>query len=311
MTIFKGNDTEKLKKRCDLSVISKNNPLGWMFAAPVIIGILLFTFVPVVTSLYCSFTENDFFNPIKWVGIDNYKKIFTTDADVVFASLWRTVKYTLLFLPGNLILSYLLAVYLNQKMKGVAFLRVLYYAPCIMPAIVGGMISQDIFNVEYGIINRLFETVGLPRSEFYNSETSAMPTMIISGWWGCSGGMILWLAQLKSIPPHLYEAAKIDGCGPVRSFFSITIPFSTPMIFYNLVTGLIGSLQTFSSVLLQTGSVGGPGDSLMFYNSYVYRVAFDRLHVGYAAALSWIMFFIVGALTLLMFKTSKWVQFSE
>lgn len=306
-----GTKDKSIKKKYDLSVISKNNPLGWLFAAPVIIGIFLFTFVPVVTSLYFSFTENDFFNPVVWVGLDNYERIFTTDFEIVFSSLWRTAKYTILSVPSGLILSYLLAVFLNQKIKGVGALRILYYMPCIMPAIVGSIISQDIFNVEYGIINRIFELIGLPKSEFYNNAKSAMPTLIMSGWWGCSGGMILWLAQLKAIPPHLYEAAKLDGCGPVKGFFYITVPFSTPMIFYNLVTGLIGGLQVFSNVLLLTGTVGGPDDALMFYNSYIYQVAFQRLNMGYAAALSWIMFFIVGLLTILMFKTSKWVQFAE
>ena len=289
----------------------KNNYKGWLFASPVILGILIFMLVPLVSSIYYSFTENDFFNPVVWVGTRNYKEIFTVDWPKTSKALGLTLTYTVIAVPMGLTLSYLLANLLNVKSQAAKTFRVLYYLPCIVPGIVGGLVWRDILQPDWGLMNRIFQGVGLPPSKFFSSSKSSLSTLIFISLFGMGGGMIMWLAQLKAIPPELYEAGKIDGAGSIRLFFVITIPLSTPMIFYNLVTGIIGSLQVFASILIITGSAGGADDSLMFYVGYIYRNAFERLNMGYAAALSWILFAIIAFLTFIMFKTSKWVQYAE
>lgn len=289
----------------------RNNYKGWLFTLPVTLGIALFTFIPIVSSLYYSFTENDFFNPVVWVGGANYVKMFTEDLASILLALKNTAIYTVISVPLSIVLSYLLAVFLNIKHKGIKVFRVLYYLPCVIPGIVSGLLWKDILNPNWGLANMLLESLGLPRSEFYNSASSAMPTMISLSFFGLGGGMIMWLAQLKAIPTELYESARVDGAGRVRQFFLITIPLSTPMIFYNLITGLIGSLQIFASVYIMTGSAGGSDDSLLFYVGIIYRNAFEKLNMGYAAAQSWLLFVIIGMLTFIMFRTSKWVQYAE
>jgi multiple sugar transport system permease protein len=289
----------------------KNNYKGWLFASPAILGVLIFVAFPMGSSLYYSFTKNDFFNPVQWIGLGNYRQIFSTDIKLVGKSLGTTFLYAGITVPLNLVLSYLLAVLLNVKSKGAKAFRVLYYLPCVIPAIVSGLIMRDVFNPNWGLMNRIFEGLGLPRSKFFHGEKSAMPTLIVTNLFGLGGGMIMWLAQLKSIPAELYESCHLDGGGRLRSFFAITVPMSTPMIFYNLVVSIISSIQIFASVMIITGQAGGTEDSLMFYVVFVYRTAFERLDMGYAAALSWILFAIIAALTFLMFRTSKWVNYAE
>lgn len=303
------NTSTKMGK---IKKIIKQDYIGWLCASPVILGLLIFTFWPLVSSFYYSLTKNDFFNPVEFIGFQNYIDIFTVDFEKTTQALGLTVLYAVVAVPFNLILSYLLAVFLNAKMKGVYVMRVLCYLPCVIPGVVGGLIWRDMLNPNYGIVNEIFAMFGLPRSEFFYGQDSAFPTLIFTSFFNLGGGMIMWLAQLKAIPPELYEAADIDGCNAFGAFFAITIPMSTPMIFYNLVTQVIGSLQIFSSIVIMTGvEGGGANDSLLFFVGLIYRSAFKELNMGYASALSWVLFVVIGLLSILMFKTSKWVNYAD
>lgn len=286
----------------------KNNYTGWLFIMPTVLGVLLFTLYPMVSSLVYSFFDYNIVSPPQNFGLQNYIKPFTTGWKEFSRSLQVTVVYSVVSIPLNMVLSFALALLLNKDVKGMRFFRLLYYLPVIIPGVVSGLLWRDIMQPNGGIMNALFEKVGLPASKFFMDKHTAMPTFIFTGLFGLGGGMILWIASLKNIDPGLYEAADLEGANCFVKLFKITLPMCSPVIFYNLITGVIGALQTFGGVYVITGGGGGPDNSLLFYVMNIYNQAFSsRFSMGYASALSWILFLIIGALTLIMFKTSKWV----
>ncbi len=288
----------------------KNNYTGWLFIMPTVLGILLFTLYPMLASLFYSFFDYNIVSPPQSFGLQNYIKPFTDGWPEFGKSLQVTFVFSLISIPLNMVLSFALALMLNQKAKGMRFFRLLYYLPVIIPGVVSGLLWKDIMQPSGGIMNALFELVGLPKSNFFLDKNTALPTLIFTGLFGLGGGMILWIAALKNISPDLYEAADIEGANPFVKLFAITIPMCSPVIFYNLITGVIGALQTFGGVYVLTGGGGGVDNSLLFYVMNIYNQAFSsRLAMGYASALSWILFFIIGILTFIMFKTSRWVYY--
>ena len=213
----------------------------------------------------------------------------------------------------SMILSFALAVLLNSKVKGIGIFRVCCYLPVIIPASIMGILWVDFFDVRFGLANEILVSLGLPKSQFFEAASSSMPALIFSSLWGLGGGMILWLASLKNVPQELYEASNIDGANAFTRMFSITIPMCTPIIFYNLVLNVIGSLQTFANVMTMTGGTGGVDQSLYFYAIKIYQTAFAgaSYEMGYACALAWFLFLIIAVLTAIAFKTSKWVYYDE
>ena len=212
-----------------------------------------------------------------------------------------------------MVLSFLLALLLNRNFKGIGVFRVLIYLPVVIPVTVSGIIWRNFTEVDFGLANAFLEALGLPRFTFFDAADTSMFSLIFFNLWGLGGGMILWLSALKNVPPALYEAAEIDGAGRGRRLISITIPMCTPMIFYNLIMNIIGSLQTFGSVYTLTGGSTGEENSLLFYLMKVYNDAFNfqGKTMGYACAESWVLFLIIAALTAVVFKTSKWVFYGE
>lgn len=291
----------------------KDNYAGWLFIMPTVLGILFFTVYPMLSSLYYSFFDYNIVSPPTNFGFQNYIRPFTTGWEDFGQSLKVTFVYSIVSIPLGLVLSFMLALFLNQKkIKGMRFFRLLYYLPVIIPAVVSSLLWKDILNEQTGLINSMLNAVGLPSFTFFNRAETSMPTLIFMGLFGLGGGMILWIASLKNIPDSLYEAADIEGAGYFSKLFKITIPMCTPVIFYNLITGVIGALQTFGGVFVLTGGGGGIDNSLLFYVMNVYNEAFSsRLAMGYASALSWILFLIIGILTVIMFRTSKWVFYGE
>lgn len=288
----------------------KRNYIGWLFIMPTVLGILFFTMYPMVASLVYSFFDYNVVDPPHNFGFQNYIRPFTDGWPEFSKSLQVTFVYSIVSIPLNMVLSFALALMLNQKAKGMRFFRLLYYLPVIIPGVVGGLLWRDIMQPNGGIMNAIFEAVGLPESKFFMDKTTAMPTLIFTGLFGLGGGMILWIASLKNISPALYEAADIEGANYFVKLFKITIPMCSPVIFYNLITGVIGALQTFGGVFVITGGGGGVDNSMLFYVMNIYNQAFSsRLAMGYASALSWILFIIIGILTFIMFKTSKWVYY--
>lgn len=290
----------------------KKTLIGLGFSLPVIVGILGFTILPMILSLIYSFCDYDVLTPMKFIGLGNYIKMFTPEPYGVWEgfsnSLRITFVYAIISVPMSLILSFLLAVFANRKLRGMAVYRVLFYIPVLIPAVVSALLWSDILDVDFGFINLLMHRFGKEGFTFLSLEDTALTTFILLSLFGIGGNIILWTAQLKNIPETMYEAASLETNNPMYKFLHITIPYSTPMIFYNLIMGIIGSLQVFGGAFLLSGVAPG---ALDFYVCYIYNQAFSRQSFGMACALSWVLFIIIGIITMLIFKKSGWVQYGE
>ena len=300
----------------------KKNLVSYSFLLPVIIGILVFTLYPIVMSAIYAFSDfNGAF--ITKFGFFNFRSIFSFEigdwGEAFFHSMKVTFLYELGSLAISLTLSYILALFLKSEIPGIRVIRVLCYLPCIIPGIAAGFIWTDAFAANVsdlsmnGLINTWIMNLGGKPLPFFSQGESSLPTLLFTGLWGLGGGMIMWLAAFGNISPDLYEAAKIDGAGYFSSLFRITLPMSTPILFYNAVTSMIGGLQIFGTY---ANYGAGVDDSLNFIVVRIYRIAFDSVSEpggtqGLACAMSWILFLIIGLLTLLMFKLGGWVQYGE
>ena len=278
---------------------------GYLFILPVILGILIFTLYPMVMSLYYSFTKYDLLSPPRWIGLENYQRLMSDDQ--FWESLGVTFHYALVAVPLGLLLSGLLSLLLNQPIRGMSFYRALFYIPVIVPAVAAAFLFSDLYNVDYGLANWVLRSIGLPEYTWISRPETALNSLIVINLWGIGGSTIIWIAGLRSIPQYLYEAAIVDGAGPLRKFWHITIPMLTPVIFFNLVLGVIQGLQTFTQVYVLTN--GGPGTSTLFIVLNIFKQAFLNFRMGYAAAIAWVLFAIILGCTALVFRTSGWVYY--
>jgi len=302
---------------------------GYLFISPWIIGFLIFTIGPMIASLYYSFTDYDIISPPKWNNFANYKKIFEGILPAVlkhdasqlgdplfWQSLKVTVSYAMMALPLGLVFGFLLAVLLNQKVPGVNVWRTIYFMPSVIAGVAVALLWGRIFNPRAGILNPIIEAIFHVKGPGWLSDPQwAIPALVIMGLWGVGGGMIVYLAGLQGVPTDLYDAAKVDGANLFQRFRHITLPMMTPVIFYNLVLGMIGTFQYFTEVYVLTanslGGLGAPVRSTLFYNLYLYQSAFRYNQMGYAATMAWILFVIVLVLTLLVFRSSDYWVFYE
>ena len=289
-----------------------------LYMLPVIAGIICFTIIPMFTSLNYAFHD---YNPyardpseqLTDFGFQNFKKIFTAGAEggtfeAVMYSLFITARYSVLNIFLGIVGSYILALFLNQKTKGVEAFRVVYYLPTLIPAVAGTLLWKDITAVKGGYLNMIFESVGLAPYTFYEAKESVLPTLLFISLFSMGGGTIMWLAQMKNVPTELYESADLDGANYFSKLFYITIPMTTSMLFYMLITSTIGGLQTFGNVYPLKDVAGQEVDFIVvqiYENAYVFG------ELSYACALSWFLFVIIGILTAFVFKTSKWVYYGE
>lgn len=280
---------------------------------PVLIGILCFTLLPMIVSLVYSF--HDYYplratNQLVNFGLQNYKKIFTSDWKGISRSLFLTFRYAIVTVSTGLVGSYILALFLNRKIRGEKVFRVIYYLPCLIPAVAGTLLWKDITRVNSGYINLILDFLGLPEYTFYENVETVFPTIILTSIVGWGGNMVMWIAQMNNVPESLYESAKIDGANWLQQTVKITIPMTTPMIFYLLITGIIGALQVFGNFYaLRNGVCDSEIDFIVLK---IYDAAFGGSGgFGYACALSWMLFVIIGLITLLIFKKSKWVYYGE
>lgn len=297
-----------LKKRI------KGSITGWLFILPTVFGICVFTLYPIIQSLYYSFFDYNMTSRFDFVGFGNYIRIFSGDSDMPKV-VTNTLLFALLNIPVTLCGSYLLALFLNVNLKGIKVFRVLYYLPCTMPAIVSGIVWSYImrYNVETpGLFNQMFSAMGLPMSRFFYADNfTAVASIVLMNLWSLGGGTIIWLAQFKNIPKQLYEAAEIDGAGTVHRFFAITLPMSTPMVFYNLITNFIVTLQFNGTLTFAPNTGAGNNNATLMFGLKIYLEAFRRTNMGYACALAWVLVVAVGLVTALLFKTNKWVQYDN
>ena len=310
------------KQKKPLKKFLKDNYTGWLFNAPLAIGLLLFTLIPVGYSLYISFWRTNGINIWEWRGLDNYIRMFTIDREEMLLVLGNTFYYVVVSVPLGLVVSYLLAVLVNTTIvKHVNAYRVLYYLPCMIPAVASALLWTDMMKYtasaeSMGILNQMLLALGLPASRWFQSEgPKAIASLFFINLWGTGSGMILWLSAFKSIDKGLYEAADIEGASRFRKFCSITIPMSTPMIFYNLIMSVIGSIQYTGTLMYSTGALpgrGSDGESLYMLGVKIYNTSFKISGAqGYAAALAWFMLAVIAVLTGILFKTSKWVFYGE
>ncbi|WP_313999357.1 sugar ABC transporter permease [uncultured Paenibacillus sp.] len=280
----------------------------YVFISPAVVGLLLFMLGPIVFSAYISFTDYDILGSPRWIGLQNY--IDLVNDPFFWLSLKVTFVYAGVSVPLGLAVSLLLAMLLNQNLKGIYLFRVIYYLPAVISGVAVALLWKWIFNPEFGLLNWFLGLFGIRGPLWIFSETWALPSIILMSLWSIGGSILIYLAGLQGIPSELYEAAEIDGANRIRRFWSVTIPMLSPVIFFNLVMGIIGSVQVFTEGYVMTS--GGPNNSTLFAVLYLYRNAFNYLSMGYASAMAWVLFLIILTLTLLVFRSSPmWVFYEE
>lgn len=290
----------------------KEAVLGILFASPWLIRLFILNIYPILASFYYSFTDYDILNPPKWVGLANYVKIFTFDK-LPMQALYNSAYYSLGAVPLGLILALCLAVLLNQKVVGLSTFRSVFFIPAIVPAVASAVLWLWLLNPRVGLINQGLEAIGLPRVPWLSSATWIKPAFILMSLWGIGWTTVIFVAGLQDVPHHLYEAAEIDGAGSWARFRNVTLPMLTPTIFFTLVMGIIGSLQIFGpAFVINNGPQGGPQNAALFYVLYLYQQAFVYVNMGYASALAVVIFLVILALTLLVFRSSSaWVYYES
>ena len=276
----------------------RRNVTGYLFISPFILGFILWFLIPALIAVYLSVHKWNLISAPEFVGMDNVEQLFK---DPLFPqALKATVLYTVISVPLGLMLSFGLAMLLNTQLPGIGIFRTIYYLPSIIPAVASAALWAWMFNTEFGLINVIIRAFGGPKVPWLQSPDWALPAIIIISLWSVGGAMIIFLAGLQGIPDIYYEAAEIDGAGPWTKLRHITLPLMSPVFFFNLVIGFISSFQVFIAGYLITD--GGPVNSTLFLVLYIYRTAFRSLNMGYAAVMSWVLFFILMGLSFLVFR---------
>jgi multiple sugar transport system permease protein len=286
--------------RRSLTLTQRRNITGYIFIAPFILGFIFWFLIPAIVAGYLTFQKWDLISPPKFIGLDNITHLFNDP--LLLQSLKATFVYTFLSVPLSLLLSFFLATLINREFRGIAIFRTIYYLPSIVPAIANALLWAWMFNTEFGLINVVVRALGGTKVAWLQSTTWAIPAFVILTLWGAGGAMIIFLAGLQGIPDIYYEAAEIDGAGRWAKLRNITLPLMSPIIFFNFVLGLINTFQIFTVAYLITGGTGGPENSTLFLVLYIYRTGFRSQNMGYAAALSWVLFFILMILSCFIFK---------
>ncbi len=278
---------------------------GYVFIGPWLIGLLGLTLFPMIFSFVMGFYRWDIINDPVFIGLDNFKELFKDR--LFWISLRQTVYYATARVPLMLVAGLVLAVLLNQKVKGLGFFRTAFYLPSVIPDVAVLMMWIWLLSPQ-GLVNQLLGKVGIHGPNWFGSTDWAVPALILTGMWGVGGGMLVYLGGLQGIPTQLYEAAEIDGAGRFRQFWHVTLPMISPVLFYNLVTGIIGAMQAFTGSFIATA--GGPGYATHFLVYYLYNNAFGYLKMGFASAFAWVVFAIIMVLTLVVFRfSSAWVYY--
>lgn len=285
---------------------------GWVFLAPWVFGFLAFYFFPMIASFAFTFTDLQLTKPneVSFVGLDNYRALLK---DIyVGKSLKVTLSYMVLALPISILIPLGLATLLNSKqLWGRRLFRTLFYMPYVVPIISVTYIFNGFLNAQSGWLNRFLGLLGISGPNWLYSSTWIYPALLMIGIWGTGNAMLTLLASMQTVPTELYEAARVDGAGPVTVFRRITLPLITPMIFYNLILSMIGLFRYFDVPYIISRGTGGPNDITLFYNIYFYRVAIQYDRMGYGATLAWLLFVIALIATVILFATArKWVYYA-
>lgn len=283
---------------------------GYAFLLPWILGFIIFTAIPMIMSFYYSFTQYDMFTPPEWVGLQNFRDIFNDPRAI--KSLQVTFTYVGLGVPLQIFIALLVALALNKGLKGIRVYRAIYY----LPSLLGGSVAiailwRQLFNQE-GLFNQFLAIFGIEGTNWIANPDTALYTLIILLVWQFGAPMVIFLSGLKQIPPEYYEAARIDGAGKTQIFLHITLPLLSPIIFFNLVMGIISAFQAFTPAYIISGGTGSPLDSTLFYTLYIYIKGFQHFSMGYASALAWLLLIIISIITIIMFIFQRfWVHYEE
>ena len=279
---------------------------GYLFILPWLLGFACFLAGPMIASLYFSLTTYELVKPPQWIGLGNYAQALHDP--LVGQALKVSAIYSVVVVPLGLLFSFLVALLLNQRVRGLSLFRSIFYLPVLIPAAVSSILFGWLFNPQFGLVNEALALVHIQGPTWLASTRWALPTLMILNLWTIGGPMLIYLAGFQGIPTDLYEAAAIDGAGVWRRFWRVTVPMMTPVIFFNLILGIIGSFQSFTSAYVLT--TGGPVNSTLFYVLYLYQNAFQNFRMGYASALAWILFVVILALSLLVLRSSAaWVYY--
>lgn len=282
---------------------------GYTFLLPWLLGFIILTIGPMISSLYLSFTNYNLFDPPKWIGLDNYTTMFQDER--FLQSVGVTVSYVVFGTPLKLAAALAVAMLLNSARKGQGFYRSAFYAPSLIGASVSIAIVWKAMFGDSGPVDQGLSLFGINLGGWVGNPAMTMPMFILLTVWQFGAPMVIFLAGLKQIPADLYEAASMDGAGPVRKFFNITWPMLSPVVFFNLLMETIHAFQIFSSAYIISNGEGGPAGSTLFYTLYLYLRGFSDFRMGYASAMAWLLLIVVGILTLIIFRTSKgWVHYS-
>lgn len=287
----------------------RRNGTGLLFISPWLIGFLCFAVGPFFSSVYLSFNSYDLIHAPKWVGGANYSTLVHDDP-LFWSSLMITIRYACVSVPLGIVTGVALALLLNMKVRGQAIFRTIFYLPSVVPAVANAVVFTWILNPEIGLVNGILRIFGLEGPAWLTDTKWALWSLIFMSLWGVGGSMVIYLAGLQDIPAHLYEAATLDGANAYQRLRKVTLPLLTPVIFFNLVMGIIGSFQYFTEAFVMTK--GGPEGSTSFYALYLFERAWQYLDMGYACAMAWIVFVIVMVITGVVFRSQRrWVHFGN
>ncbi|HEX8990662.1 MAG TPA: sugar ABC transporter permease [Anaerolineales bacterium] len=281
--------------------------MGLAFVSPWLLGFLIFTLYPVAASFWYSLTDFPVLKAPRYIGFANYRMLLAGDEYFWRYAVYNTV-YMFLELPLGIGMGLALATLLNQKLKGMAAFRAMLYLPAVVPAVASAMLWMWIFNPQYGLANSVLSAAHLPKLHWLVDPRWSKPSLIVMDVWTVGGGMIITLAALQGVPAHLYEAATLDGASAIGRFRHVTLPMISPVLFFQLIMGVIGTFQYFTNAQVMTK--GGPQMSTMYYALYLFNNAFMYFKMGYACAMAWILFAITLSLSLLvMWSGKRWVHY--
>ncbi len=282
-----------------------NNFWGWLFITPVVLGLSLWVVFPLGLSLVTSFTKWDLITPPAFVGFKNYIDMFTFDP-LFWQAVVVTLYYTLAGVSLQVVIAFGAAMLLNSKVRGMNLFRTIFYLPSLVPVIVTSALWMWLYNPQFGLLNIILNGLGLEPQKWVFGTRTVIPSLMLMSVWGIGNIIVIFLAGLQDIPRELVEAVEIDGGNALHSFRHIIVPLMTPTILYNVVIGIINGFQTFTQPYIMTN--GGPANASLFYVLHLYRQAFINSKMGYASAMAWFVFFATGAISVVIFKTSRsWV----
>ena len=283
---------------------------GMLFVLPWLLGLLIFMAYPILASFFLSLTDYSLMKAPVWVGLQNYQTLLTVDSSF-WPAVGNSFYYALLSVPLGLAVSLALALILNMRTVGIGIYRTLFYLPTVVPPIVATIVFIVLFEPQAGPINTLIRSTGLAAPMWFSDPTWAKPGLVIMSLWGIGASTLIFLAGLQDIPQGLLDAAAIDGAGPIQKFWYVTLPLLSPVILFNLVMNTIYAFQVFDQPLVIGGTTGDPFQSLLMYMVLIYRNAFRYFKLGYASAMSVILFVGVMLITLLIFRSARLWVFSE